>query len=93
MLLGPPALTIPLIPMKLSKLRSLCDKAIEKYGDMEVGAYDKDYAYDVEHCENMHDFKLRILSGEGGLPGESLCEEEDTEEKPNVRFACIFYED
>jgi hypothetical protein len=93
MLLGLPASTIPLIPMKLSKLRSLCDKAIEKYGDMEVGAYDKDYAYDVEHCENMHGFKLRILSGEGGLPGESLCEEEDTEEKPNVRFACIFYED
>jgi hypothetical protein len=91
--LGLSASTIPLIPMKLSKLRSLCDKAIEKYGDMEVGAYDKDYAYDVEHCENMHGFKLRILSGEGGLPGESLCEEEDTEEKPNVRFACIFYED
>ena len=91
--LGHPVLTIPLIPMKLSKLRSLCDKAIEKYGDMNVGAYDKDYAYDVEHCENMHGFKLRILSGQGGLPGESLCEEEDTEEKPNVRFACIFYED
>jgi hypothetical protein len=79
--------------MKLSKLRSLCDKAIEKYGDMEVGAYDKDYAYDVENYEHTHGFKLRILSGGGGLPGEALCEEEETEEKPNVRFACIFYED
>ena len=48
--------------MKLSKLRSFCDKAIEKYGDIEAGAYDKDYAYDVEKQEDMHDFKLRILS-------------------------------
>jgi hypothetical protein len=93
MLLGPPALTIPLIPMKLSKLRSLCDKAIEKYGDMEVGSYSKDYAYDVEQYEDLHGFKLRILSAGGSLPGAALCEEEETEEKPSSRFACIFYED
>jgi hypothetical protein len=91
--LGLPVLTTPLIPMKLSKLRSLCDKAIEKYGDMEVGSYDKDYAYDVEQYEDLHGFKLRILSGGGSLPGEALCEEEETEEKPSARFACIFYED
>jgi hypothetical protein len=86
-------LTIPLIPMKLSKLRSLCDKAIEKYGDMNVGTFSKDYAYDVEQYEDLHGFKLRILSGGGSLPGEALCEEEETEEKPSSRFACIFYED
>jgi hypothetical protein len=79
--------------MKLSKLRSLCDKAIEKYGDMNVGVYDKDYAYDVEQIENMHSFRLRILSGGGGLPGEALCEEEEAKDEPSARFACIFYED
>jgi hypothetical protein len=93
MLLGPPALTILLILMKLSKLRSLCDKAIEKYGDINVGAYSKDYAYDVVQEADLHRFKLRILSGGSDLPGESLGEDEETEEKVNIRFACIFYED
>jgi hypothetical protein len=91
--LGHPVLTIPLIPMKLSKLRSLCDKAIEKYGDMNVGAYSKDYAYDVEQYEDLHGFKLRILSGGGSLPGEALCVDEETKEEPTARFACIFHED
>ena len=48
--------------MKLSKLRSLCSKAIEKYGDMNVGTYDKDYAHDVDSEGDLHGFKLRILS-------------------------------
>jgi hypothetical protein len=77
--------------MKLSKLRSLCDKAIEKYGDMYVGTYDKNYAYDVAKEEDLHDFKLRILSQGEGLPGEDLDEEYD--EIPVGYFACIFYED
>jgi hypothetical protein len=79
--------------MKLSKLRSLCDKAIEKYGDINVGTYSKDYAYDIEQEEDLHGFKLRILSQEGGLPGESLCEDEESDGKPVDHFACIFYED
>ena len=81
--------------MKLSKLRSLCDKAIEKYGDMEAGAYDKDYAYDVEKQADMHDFKLRILSGGGGgsLPGEKIDDDENMNESVDSRYACIFYED
>ena len=61
--------------MKLSKLRCLCDKAIEKYGDINVGTYSKDYAYDIEQEADLHGFKLRILSNGGGLPGESLCED------------------
>jgi hypothetical protein len=79
--------------MKLSKLRSLCDKAIEKYGDMHVGAYDKDYAYDVTEEEVLHGFKFRIISQGSVLPGESLCENEESDEKPVGHFACIFYED
>jgi hypothetical protein len=80
--------------MKLSKLRELCGKAIDKYGDMEVGSYDKDYAYNVESPEEMHSIKLRILSTSGSLPGESLDREEDeASSAPVSRFACIFYED
>ena len=79
--------------MKLSKLRSLCDKAIEKYGDINVGTYSKDYAYHIETEANLHGFKLRILPNGGGLPGESLCEDEESDGKPVNHFACIFYED
>jgi hypothetical protein len=53
--------------MKLSKLRSLCDKAIEKYGDINVGTYSKDYAYDIEQEADLHGFKLRILANGGGF--------------------------
>lgn len=77
--------------MKLSKLRSLCDKAIAKYGDMNVGAYDKDYACDVEQQEDMHDFKLRILSGGGSLPGEKIDDDESLNESPKDHYACIFH--
>jgi hypothetical protein len=80
--------------MKLSKLRALCDKAIEKYGDMEVGAFSQDYAFDVDHSEEMHSIKLRVLSTSGSLPGESLDKEDDeASSEPVSRFACIFYED
>jgi hypothetical protein len=79
--------------MKLSKLRSLCDKAIEKYGDINVGAYSKDYACDIEQEADLHGFKLRILGNGGGLPGESICEDEESDGKPADHFACIFYED
>jgi hypothetical protein len=80
--------------MKLSKLRALCDKAIEKYGDMEVGAFSQDYAFDVDHPEEMHSIKLRVLSTSGSLPGESLDKEDDeASSEPVSRFACIFYED
>jgi hypothetical protein len=79
--------------MKLSQLRSLCDKAIEKYGDINVGAYDKEYAQDVEAEDNLHDFKLRIIPKGGDLPGDSLCQDEESNEELPGYFACIFYGD
>jgi hypothetical protein len=80
--------------MKLSRLRALCDKAIEKYGDIEVGAYSQDCAFDVDSPGDMYSVKLRILSSSGPLPGESLDKEEDeASDAPVSRFACIFYED
>jgi hypothetical protein len=78
--------------MKLSKLRSLCDKAIEKYGDMYVGTYDKDYAYDVAKEEDLHGLLLRVISKGSVLPGVDLDEEYDNEE-PVGYFACVFYAD
>jgi hypothetical protein len=79
--------------MKLSKLRSLCDKAIEKYGDMNIGTYDKDYAHNVDCEEDLNDFKLRILSAGGNLPGEAIDDNEGLSEMPNSYYACLFYED
>lgn len=79
--------------MKLSQLRSFCDKAIEKYGDISVGAYDKEYARDVEDEDNLYDLKLRIIPKGGDLPGDSLCQDEESNEELPGHFACIFYGD
>ena len=79
--------------MKLSKPRSLCDKAIEKYGDINVGTYAKDYAYDVQNENDMYEFKFRVLSGTGSLPGETIDDDEKSSESPAYHYACIFYED
>lgn len=80
--------------MKLSKLISLCNKAIEKYGDMTVGTYSQDYARELDEESEMHDFKLRVLRSSGDLPGESLTDEEESASKSSsARFVCFFYED
>jgi hypothetical protein len=78
--------------MKLSKLRFLCNKAIEKYGDMTIGVYDKYYASDVEKEADLHGFKLRILSTDGNLPGEDIDDSEQFSKTPTAYYACIFYE-
>ena len=78
--------------MKLSKLRALCDKAIEKYGDMTVGVYDKDGAFDIDHKDDMCSFRFRILSQGACLPGEIVDMEEENADTPKQHFACIFYE-
>ena len=79
--------------MKLSQLRSLCDKAIEKYGDINVGAYDKEYAHEIENENDMRDFKFRVLLGTGSLPGETIDDDEESSESPAGHYACIFYAD
>lgn len=80
--------------MKLSKLRDLCDKSLEKFGDMEVGAFDSDYAYDVDSASDMNSFRLRILnSAVSSLPGESLDKEEGNDlGRDSSYFACLFYQ-
>ena len=80
--------------MKLSKLRSLCDKVIEKHGDMCVGVYDRYYAHDIEGEQELRDFKMRILSSKGGnLPGEVIDDNEGDSETLSSQFACLFYGD
>lgn len=89
-MLGLLASTIPLIPMKLSKLRSLCDKAIEKYGDLEIGGHITDEARDVEQYEDLRNIHFRVLAHDPDmLPGDSLEEESPSKEKCK-RFAAIF---
>lgn len=82
-------LTTPLNnpPMKLSKLRFLCDKAFDKYGDIDVVSYDADYAFDVTQAEDGKDFSVRLLKGTT-LPGESFDGEESSETSP---FLVFFY--
>lgn len=79
--------------MKLSKLISLCNKAIERYGDMTVGVYSKDYAYELDEENGMYCIKFRVISEKGSLPGESFGEDTEDSEGPRSRYACIFYED
>ena len=76
--------------MKASKLIDLLEKAIKKYGDIEVKAYSQDYAHDVTEEGEAYDFKLRVLDEQGQLPGESL---EKEEHKASAPFAVLFYND
>ena len=79
-------------PMKLSKLRNLCDKAINKYGDMEVGCRDRDYAHEVSDATDMESFALRVLQTDS-LPGDPLDDSEvESDRRHADHFACIFYE-
>jgi hypothetical protein len=82
-------LTTPLNnpPMKLSKLRLLCDKAFDKYGDIDVVSYDADFAFDVTQMEDGKDFSVRLVKGTT-LPGESLDGEEPSESTPFLVLFC-----
>jgi len=72
--------TVPLSrSMKLSKLRNLCDKAIDKYGDMDVGCRSRDCSREVDDVTDLESFALRVFQP------DSLRRHAD-------HFACIFYE-
>jgi hypothetical protein len=78
--------------MKLSKLRNLCDKAINKYGDMDVGCRNRDGARDVSDATDMESLALRILQTDS-LPGDPLDNSEAESDRRHAdHFACIFYE-
>ena len=76
--------------MKLSKLRSLCDKAIEKYGDMNLGVFSAEDSYEInEGSEAYQNLSFRIIHDQE-LPGESLEEEELLSKEPD-HTALLFY--
>lgn len=81
--------------MKLSKLKAAIDKALEAYGDMEVGVYDEDYCNSIAK-EDMGRIRFRVLTedeGEGrGLPGESFDKEDSNQSSKETKYAVIFYQ-
>jgi hypothetical protein len=78
--------------MKLSKLRYLCDKAISKYGDMEVGCLDRGCSREVDDVTDLESFSLRVLQADS-LPGDPLDDSEvESHRRHADHFACIFYE-
>ena len=82
--------------MKLSKLINQLQQAAEKYGDLDVGAYSRDYANDVDAYKDTHDIKFRVLLNDANccLPGLSMDAEEEVEaDKDASRFGVIFYLD
>ena len=78
--------------MRLSKLLELTQKAISKYGDLDVGFHNFEDARDIQDLSDCLGIwaTLRILPG-GVLPGKSV-EDNQEEEKPRNPFAVIFYD-
>ena len=79
--------------MKASKLIKQLQKAIDKYGDIEIGSYDKDYAFDVEKEDDMNKIRFRVLNGgENPLPGFCMDEEDQEQDKKPCKsfFGVIF---
>lgn len=76
--------------MKASKLSALLEKAIKKYGDIEIKTYSEAYSDDVSEVSDGAGFKLRVLMGGGDLPGDSL---EESEIDIRTPFGILFYED
>jgi hypothetical protein len=80
--------------MKLSDLMKKLEKAITKYGDIEIGCYGKTYAHDAERASDLLEIcALRIIAeNQESLPGISL-EEDDSKPNDASYFAVLFYED
>lgn len=81
--------------MKLSKLIGQLQKAFDKYGDIPVGAYSKDYCGDLEEETETYEIQFRVMCDMGStLPGVSMDEEESQSEKTaGNHFGVIFYQD
>ena len=80
--------------MKLFDLMKKLEKAIEKYGDIEIGCYDKTYGGNIENASDLYPiYALRIIAEHhSNLPGVSL-EEDDSQPNDKSYFAAIFYEE
>ena len=80
--------------MKASKLIEQLQKAIDKYGDINVSAYSHNYAFDMEKEADAHSIKFRVLCGDSDeLPGIPMDEEEAQQPSSDSFFGVIFYND
>lgn len=80
--------------MKATKLIEQLQKAIAKYGDINISAYSHSYAFDVEKESDAHSIKFRILNGDSDeLPGVPMDEEEVKQPSSGSFFGVIFYND
>ena len=78
--------------MKISKLISALNKAQQKYGDIDVGAYQADFANEVGVDVNLEQVRFRVISTLAGLPGDDLGEEDQTiSEVKSQAVGVIFY--
>ena len=80
--------------MKLSDLMKKLEKAITKYGDIQIGCYGTTYANDLENASDLSKIRsLRIVAeNHSSLPGVSL-DEDDSQPNYESCFAAIFYDD
>ena len=76
------------------------EKAITKYGDIEIGCYGATYAIDLENASDLCEIcDLRIVTeNQESLPGVSIEEDENERHKSadsvdGNYFAAIFYND
>jgi hypothetical protein len=80
--------------MKATKLIEQLQKAIDKYGDINISAYSHSYAFDIEKESDSHSIKFRILNGNSDeLPGIPMDEEEEQKPSDSDFFGVIFYND
>lgn len=77
--------------MTLFELLSLCERAIEKYGDADVYLHDKDEAYDVTNRSDCRydTLSLRHFRGES-LPGDPIDEDDASSQELNPFFVLFF---
>jgi hypothetical protein len=81
--------------MKLSKLIGQLQKALDKYGDISVGAYSKDYCGELGEETETSEIYFRVMHDTGSdLPGVSMDEGEAEVEKTACSYyGVIFYQD
>ena len=80
--------------MKATKLIEQLQKAIEKYGDINICAYSHSYAFDIVKESDAHSIKFRILNPDSDeLPGVPMDEEEAQQPSSDSFFGVIFYND
>ena len=81
--------------MKATQLIKQLQKAVDKYGDITVGSFDKNYAFHVQKENDVNAIQFRVLNGgQDCLPGFSMDEKDQEPSKNSCDsfFGVIFCE-